>query len=59
MDSTDMRKVEYYLNEQIVNNYKLTKRLFKLEIKDIQSLKIDTAANLESVKVYVDLTNKK
>jgi len=59
MDSTDMRKVEYYLDKQIVNNYKLAKRLFKLEIKDIQTLKIDTAANLEFVRVYVDLTNKK
>jgi hypothetical protein len=58
MDSTDMRKVEYYLNEQIVNNYKLAKRLFKLDIKDIQSLKIDTAAHLEFVRVYV-ITDKK
>jgi len=58
IDSTDMRKVEYYLNEQIVNNYKLVKRLLKLEIKDIQSLKIDTAAHLEFVGVYVNLTDK-
>lgn len=58
MDSTDMRKVEYYLNEQIVNNYKLAKRLFKLDIKDIESLKIDTAAHLEFVRVYV-ITDKK
>ena len=58
MDSTDMRKVEYYLNEQIVNNYKLAKRLLKLDIKDIQSLKIDTAAHLEFVRVYV-ITDKK
>ena len=40
MDSTDMRKVEYYLNEQIVNNYKQAKKLFKLKIKDIQFLKL-------------------
>jgi len=58
MDSTDMRKVEYYLNEQIVNNYKLVKRLFKLEIKDVQSLKIDTAAHLGFVRVHVNLTDK-
>lgn len=55
MDSTDMRKVEYYLNEQIVNDYKLAKKLFKLEMRDIQSLNIDTAAHLEFVKVYIDL----
>lgn len=55
MDSTDMRKVEYYLNEQIVNDYKLAKKLFKLEMRDIQSLNIDTAAHLEFVKVYIAL----
>lgn len=58
MDNTDMRKVEYYLNERIVNNYKLAKKLFKLDIKDIQSVKIDTAAHLEFVKVY-SRTDKK
>jgi hypothetical protein len=58
MDSTDMRKVEYYLNEQIVNDYKLAKKLFKLEMRDIQSLNIDTAAHLEFVRVYV-ITDKK
>jgi hypothetical protein len=58
MDSTDMRKVEYYLNEQIVNDYKLAKKLFKLEMRDIQSLNIDAAAHLEFVRVYV-ITDKK
>lgn len=58
MDSTDMRKVEYYLNEQIVNNYKLVKNLFKLKIRDIKSLNIDTVADSEFVKVYIDLTDK-
>jgi hypothetical protein len=58
LDSTDMRKVEYYLNEQSVNNYKLAKRLFRLDIKNIQSLKIDTAAHLEFVRAYV-ITDKK
>lgn len=58
MDSTDMRKVEYYLNEQMVNNYVLAKKLFKLDVKDIQSLRIDTVTRLEFVRVYV-VTNKK
>lgn len=53
LDSTDMRKVEYYINEQKVNNYKLAKRLFKLKINDIQSLKFDTCEDLEFVRVYV------
>lgn len=58
MDSTDMRKVEYYLNEQIVNNYKLAKKLLKLDIKDIQSIRIDTAARLEFVRTYVVINKK-
>ncbi len=53
MNSDDMRKVEYFINDKIVNDYKSVKKLFKLRKDDILSLKIDTSQSLESVKVNI------
>ena len=58
MDSTDMRKVEYYLNGQAVNTFKQVKKLFKLKLRDIQALQIDTDPHLEFVRVYIALSDK-
>jgi len=60
LNVTDFKSApaKYFLNEEIVNDYKLVKKLFKLDMKDIQSLKIDTDARLEFVRVYV-ITDKK
>ena len=57
MDSEDMRKVEYYLNDEIVDEYKLVKKLFKLKKNCIQSLEINKASNLEFVKVHILLND--
>ena len=57
MESEDMRKVEYYLNDEIVNSYKLAKRLFKLKKEDIQSLEIDSTLELKFIRVYIVLVD--
>lgn len=57
MDSQDMRKVEYYLNGEIISEYKSVKRLFKLKKNDIKLLEINTDLSLEFVEVHILLND--
>jgi hypothetical protein len=55
IDTLDMRKVEYYLNSDIVDSYKGAKRLVKLKEKDIIAIDIDDSKEHEFVKVYIKI----
>ncbi|MCR9016602.1 hypothetical protein [Aquiflexum gelatinilyticum] len=55
MDSTDTRKVEYFLNKEVVDNFKTVKKLIKLKKKDVLLIDIDDSQEFSFVKVYISV----
>jgi hypothetical protein len=55
MDSTDTRKVEYFLNNEVVDDFKTAKKLIKLKKKDVVLINIDNSRDLSFVNVYISV----
>lgn len=55
VDSTDKRKVEYFLNKEVVADFKASKRLIKLKKKDVLLINIDDSQELRYVNVYISV----
>lgn len=55
MDSTDTRKVEYFLNKEVVDDFKTAKKLIKLKKKEILLIDIDDSQEFSFVNVYISV----
>jgi hypothetical protein len=55
MDNKDTRKVKYFLNKEVVDNCKTTKKLIRLKKKDVLSINIDDSRELSFISVYISV----
>jgi hypothetical protein len=55
MDSTDTRKVEYFLNKEVVNDFKTAKKLINLKKKEVLLINIDDSQELSFVNIYISV----
>jgi hypothetical protein len=55
IDSTETRKVEYFLNKEVVGDFNTAKKLITLKKKDLLLINIDDSQELSFVNVYISV----